>query len=127
MPIIFLMFSGLLVKHYLADFVLQPHWMLSAKGRLDAPGGYAHAAVHAVGSGIVLLACGIGAAMILAVMLAEIVVHFAIDYAKDRYTKASDVDRNPARYWQLHGLDQLAHQMTYVVIAWVTLGAAVIV
>ena len=64
------MLSGLLVKHYLADFVMQPHWMLSAKGRLDAPGGYAHAAVHAVGSGIVLLACGIGAAMIFAVMLA---------------------------------------------------------
>ena len=64
MQIVFLMISGLLVKHYLADFVMQPQWMLTAKGRLDAPGGYAHAAVHAVGSGIVLVACGIGAAIV---------------------------------------------------------------
>ena len=117
------MFSGLLVKHYLADFVMQPRWMLSAKGRLDAPGGYAHAALHAIGSGIVLAACGVGALTVLVIMAAETVVHFVIDYAKDFFSKRSDVDRNPARYWQLHGLDQLAHQMTYVLIAWYAIGS----
>lgn len=123
MPLVFVMISGLLVKHYLADFVLQPKWMLRAKGRLDAPGAYAHAGLHAIGSGIVLILCGIGAATVLAIMIAELVVHFAIDYAKDRITKISDVERNPRQYWQLHGLDQLAHQMTYVVIAWVAIGS----
>ncbi|WP_223476688.1 DUF3307 domain-containing protein [Oricola indica] len=118
MPLTFLMFSALLLKHYLADFVMQPQWMLKAKGRLDAPGGYAHAAVHGVGSGIVLLACGVGIGITAIIMAAEFVVHFAIDYGKDRISARADVERNPRRYWQLHGLDQLAHQITYVVIAW---------
>ena len=75
MPLVFVMFSGLLVKHYLADFVFQPQWMLKAKGRLDAPGGYAHAALHGAGSGLVLIACGIGATTVLAIVVAEFVVN----------------------------------------------------
>jgi len=123
MPLVFFLFSALLLKHFLADFVFQPRWMLRAKGRLDAPGGYAHAALHAVLSGLVLIFCGIGAGTILAIVAAELVIHFAIDFGKDRYTKLTDAEHNPRRYWRLHGLDQLAHQMTYVVIAWVALGS----
>lgn len=123
MPIVFFLFAGLMVKHYFADFVLQPQWMLNAKGRLDVPGGYAHAALHAAGTGIVLAFCGIELVVALAIMAVEAVVHFALDYSKDFYTRHSDVDRNPARYWQLHGLDQLAHQMTYVIIAWVAMSS----
>ena len=123
MPIVFVLFSALLVKHYLADFVFQPAWMLRGKGSLTAPGGYAHAGLHAGASGVVLAACGIAVATVLAIMAVEFAVHFAIDYAKDRYAKHTDVERNPRHYWQLHGLDQLAHQMTYVAIAWVATGA----
>lgn len=119
MPLVFAMFAGLLFKHFLADYVFQPKWMLSAKGRLDAPGGYAHAGLHALGSGIVLIACGIGAATVAAIMVGEAVVHYAIDYAKDRITLRTDTKHNPKRYWLLHGLDQFAHQMTYVAIAWI--------
>lgn len=121
MALIFAMMSGLLFKHFLADYVMQPKWMLSAKGRLDAPGGYAHAGLHAVGSGVVLIACGIGATLVAVLMTAEFVIHFAIDFAKDRFTLRADASRNPQRYWMLHGLDQLAHQMTYVAIAWIAL------
>ena len=38
------------VKHFVADYLLQPRWMLYGKGDLRKPGGYAHAGVHALGS-----------------------------------------------------------------------------
>lgn len=118
MPFDLIVMTALLVKHYFADFVLQPPWMLSAKGKLAAPGGYAHAGVHAAGSGIVLLVCGVGPTVIAAVMAAEFVVHFAIDFAKDFVTARTNADRSPKTYWRLHGLDQFAHQLTYVAITW---------
>jgi LacI family transcriptional regulator len=46
---------------------------------------------------------------------------------RDRLSPRTATPRTPtwiairADYWQLHGLDQLAHQMTYVVIAWVAM------
>lgn len=119
MPIVFVLFSTLLIKHYLADFVLQPKWMLASKGQLSAPGGYAHAALHAAGSGLLLGACGVAAPLIGTVMAGELMVHYGIDYAKDRISERSNVERSPQLFWQLHGLDQLAHQMTYVVITYV--------
>ena len=38
------------VKHFVADYLLQPGWMLHGKGDLRKPGGYAHAGMHALGS-----------------------------------------------------------------------------
>ncbi|QKV19451.1 DUF3307 domain-containing protein [Oricola thermophila] len=118
MPLVFVLFSGLLLKHFLADFVFQPRWMLAGKGRLSAPGGYVHAAVHALGSGLVLAACGIAGPVIAAVAVGEFAVHYGIDFAKDRIGEHSRAERSPRLYWQLHGLDQLAHQITYVAITY---------
>jgi hypothetical protein len=123
MPIVFVLFSSLLIKHYLADFVLQPKWMLVGKGRLSAPGGYAHAAVHAAGSGFLLAACGVTGPLVATLMAGELLVHYFIDFAKDRISERSQVEHSPKLYWQLHGLDQLAHQMTYVVITYAAMSS----
>src|SRR5262245_25372836 len=58
LALFFILFIGLEVKHYIADYFLQPAWMLVGKGDLRHPGGYAHAAVHAALSAIVLLIAG---------------------------------------------------------------------
>ncbi|GAB4352328.1 MAG: hypothetical protein Kow0026_09790 [Oricola sp.] len=121
MPVVFVLFSSLLIKHYLADFVLQPKWMLAGKGRLGAPGGYAHAAVHAAGSGLLTAACGVAGPLVAAIMAGEFLVHYGVDFAKDHISERSQVERSPKLYWQLHGLDQLAHQMTYVVITYLAM------
>jgi len=118
MPVAFVLLSCLLIKHYLADFVLQPAWMLAGKGRLSAPGGYAHAGVHAAGSALLLAACGIAGPLVAVLTAGEALVHYGIDFAKDRVSERSRAERSPKLYWQLHGLDQLAHQMTYVVITY---------
>lgn len=123
MPVVFVLFSSLLIKHYLADFVLQPKWMLAGKGQLSAPGGYVHAAMHAAGSGLLLAACGVTGPLVAGLMAGELLVHYCIDFAKDRISERSQVEHSPKLYWQLHGLDQLAHQMTYVVITYVAMAS----
>jgi len=124
MPIDFVLLSALLIKHYLADFVFQPAWMLEGKGNLGAPGGYAHAGLHAAGGALALAAAGSAASLIAAVAAAEFAVHYAIDFAKERFAGHADAERSPRLYWQMHGLDQLAHQMTYVAIAYAAAVAA---
>lgn len=123
MQTVFILLSALLFKHYLADFVFQPPWMLKGKGKLSAPGGYAHAAFHAAGTGIILVLFGVAADIVTAVMVAEFVIHYLIDFAKDRITVRSNADSSPRLFWKLHGLDQLAHQMTYIVIGYVAITA----
>jgi hypothetical protein len=56
-------------------------------------------------------------------MAGELLVHYFIDFAKDRISERSQVEHSPKLYWQLHGLDQLAHQMTYVVITYAAMSS----
>lgn len=109
----FVLFLGLELKHCVADYFLQPQWILSGKGNWRAPGGYAHAAVHAGLSGVVLLVAGTPLAATGAIILGEFVIHYALDYSKIRYSAGVKMHTLPARYWSLHGIDQLAHQLTY--------------
>ncbi len=60
--IFFGLLIGLEIKHYVADYFLQPGWMLGGKGDFRKPGGYAHAGIHAALSFLVLLVCVLGAA-----------------------------------------------------------------
>jgi hypothetical protein len=112
----FALLIGLEVKHFIADYALQPGWILAGKGDLTKAGGYAHAAIHAVMTGLVLLVCAIPAPAIGLVMLAEFVIHYALDFSKIHYSRGVHVDRRPALFWALHGLDQLMHHLTYAAI-----------
>ena len=103
---------GLELKHYAADYLLQPSWLLGGKGDLAAAGGYIHAGIHVLGTAIVLLAAGIGIIAIALICLAEFFVHYAIDYVKYRYGRV-DMAAAPWRFWALHGFDQMLHQLTY--------------
>ena len=119
----FILFIGLEVKHYVADYFLQPAWMLGGKGDFRHPGGYAHAAVHVVLSGVVLLVAGTPVATLALLLAAEYVVHYALDFSKIHYSRGVHVDTNPRRFWALHGVDQLTHQLTYAAMIFVVLQA----
>lgn len=121
--IFFGLLIGLEIKHYIADYFLQPGWMLGGKGDLRHPGGYAHAGIHAGFSFIVLLACGTPLGLAALLLVAEFVVHYTLDYAKIHYSKGVHVDSRPRRFWALHGLDQLTHQLTYAAMIYVVLRA----
>jgi hypothetical protein len=117
----FILFIGLELKHYIADYFLQPAWILIGKGDLRHPGGYAHAGIHAAMSAVVLLVAGTPLPILAALVVAEFVVHYALDYAKIQYSKGVHVDTRPSRFWALHGIDQLTHQLTYAAMIYVVL------
>jgi hypothetical protein len=117
----FLLFIGLELKHYIADYFLQPGWMLGGKGDFRQPGGYAHAGIHAGLSAVVLLVAGTPLATLAALVVAEFVVHYGLDYAKIHYSKGVHVDTQPRRFWSLHGVDQITHQLTYAAMIYIAL------
>ncbi|MEO6396269.1 MAG: DUF3307 domain-containing protein [Devosia sp.] len=122
-----LLFIGLLIgfeiKHTIADYFLQPGWILAGKGDITKPGGYAHAGVHAAFSAVVLLIFGTAPGLIAMLFAAEFVLHYALDFAKIHYSAGVHVDRKPARFWALHGIDQLGHQLTYAAMIYAVLSA----
>ncbi len=102
------------LKHYLADFQWQTIWMVAGKGAYTGMGGVAHAGLHAALSIPVLMVTGCTPMTILALAVAEFVVHLNIDWAKARLELRWNLTPDKRGYWQLFGLDQLAHQLTYI-------------
>ena len=101
------------VKHFVADYLVQPGWMLRGKGDMRQPGGYAHAGVHAIGSLPALLVAAPGTSEVAALVAVEFAVHYTIDFSKASLSSRSLAGPDTQAYWTLHGADQLMHQMTY--------------
>jgi|JI10StandDraft_1071094.scaffolds.fasta_scaffold75673_2 hypothetical protein len=114
---------GLELKHYIADYFLQPGWMLAGKGNFFHAGGYVHAGIHAGLSLLVLLLVGTPIGLSLALVAAEFALHYGLDYAKIHYSSGVHVENRPRRFWVLHGVDQVAHQLTYVATIFVVVKA----
>lgn len=126
----------LVVKHFLADGPMQTAYQVRNKGVLGHPGGLIHAGVHAGMSGLCLAlwaglypaagaAVAAHASLVTALLLAEFVLHYMIDFMKmrvDQKFRWSSVDRDgfltvrsPAFFFSFL-LDQACHHMTYVVM-----------
>ncbi len=106
------------LKHVLADFCLQWPFMLIGHARYLHAGRAVHCLVHVVFTGVVLLVMPTPAALIAAIVLVEWVVHFHIDWLKAMHGQATQYDTADRRYWIAFGMDQLAHQLTYIALAW---------
>ena len=107
------------LKHFVADFLLQPTYVYSNKGNYGHPGGLIHTGLHMLGTVPVLMLLGMGPLAIALVVVAEGIVHYHLDFAKDRIGTRLNIQITQWRYWALFGLDQVLHQMTYVAILWV--------
>jgi hypothetical protein len=122
---VLLLLVGLELKHFVADYLLQPTWLLVGKGDLLAPGGYLHAGIHVAGTLPILLLAQVAMPLLAMLLVAEFFIHYAIDFGKYRLGDKVDVMVTPARFWAVHGLDQLLHQLTYAGIVFFALSAAV--
>ncbi|WP_132080345.1 DUF3307 domain-containing protein [Sinorhizobium americanum] len=116
-----MMIACLQLKHFVADYVLQPPWVLRGKGDLRMIGGYVHAGTHALGTVPALLLVGVDLGRIVVLVLAEFIVHYLIDYAKAFLSLRSSADASTRVYWAMHGADQLMHQLTYAGLILATL------
>ena len=103
------------IKHCYADFVLQTYMQTVKKGVWMDPVGISHTLDHIYCSLIALLLFSLfvplSAFSILLVSLVEGIIHYLVDYAKVKY---GSKDNTKPIFWTQFGLDQLAHQATYL-------------
>lgn len=107
---------ALQAKHLFFDFLVQTPFMYTNKGRYGHPGGLVHAGLHGIGTLCVLLAFAVGPWIALAVSLAEAVVHYNVDWGKEKINKRLRLTTAKYGFWVLLGADQAIHQFTYVAI-----------
>jgi hypothetical protein len=112
-----LIFTLLIVKHFIVDFPLQTKYQWSNKGTYGHPGGILHSGLHGIGTYLCLFWYAPIAAVYLA--LADMVIHYHVDWAKMNLNAKMGWGPNThEEFWWLLGLDQLLHYLTYVVIVW---------
>ena len=105
------------IKHWYADFVLQTYMQTVKKGVWLHPVGISHSLEHTYTSMIALLIGSfflpINPITIIAICLVEGILHYLIDFVKVKY---GSKDTTKPRFWTEFGLDQLAHQTTYLIM-----------
>jgi hypothetical protein len=106
------------IKHWYADFKIQTYMQTVKKGVWLDPVGISHTLDHGWGTLVLLLIFSlfhpIGAVTIVAVAVIEGIYHYLIDYTKVKY---GCKDNTKPLFWNQFGLDQLAHQTSYLAIA----------
>lgn len=105
-------------KHVIGDFFLQTPRMLVDRNRYLHLGRAQHAGIHAVLSGVSLLIVGAPPIFTVIICAIELALHYHIDFFKGRISDAAGHTPADAGYWRAFGLDQLAHQLTYVGMIW---------
>lgn len=107
--------TGLLVKHFIFDYPAQFKFMLDNKGTYLHEGGVYHALFHGMGTAAVFIIAGMPeVAPVLGII--DTLIHYHVDYAKSWINTRMELKPNNDRFWHLLGLDQLAHQLTYVLL-----------
>ena len=105
----------MIVKHYIADFVLQTDWM--ARGKERARGWFGpllvHAGLHGLGTLLIVL---VARPDLWWLAPADFAVHAVIDRAKALASLRLRWPVSDPRFWWLMGFDQLLHQVTNIVV-----------
>jgi hypothetical protein len=115
---IFFLLLILQIKHWFVDFVNQSQEEINTKGIYGHGIGLMHSAKHGVGTALcILIVFGIPY-MLVSIMVGflDFILHYHIDFVKMKFGNR-DIT-NPA-FWTQLGLDQMAHQMTYLGIAYI--------
>ena len=101
------------IKHFIADFLLQFNYMIEEKGRYLATGGVQHSAIHGILTYFILLYfTNPHTASMLALL--DFVIHYHIDWAKMNLSQGLTTDNH--KFWIWLGFDQMLHYLTYILI-----------
>ncbi len=105
------------IKHWYADFKIQTYMQTVKKGVWLDPVGLSHSLDHVWCSLVALLVGSffipLNLLLVVVLCFVEGVLHYAIDYIKVKY---GCKDNTKPIFWSQFGLDQLSHQVTYLLI-----------
>lgn len=114
---------ALQIKHWYADFCIQTYMQTVKKGVWLHPTGISHSLEHVTASMFVLLLVSffvtINPITIIWITISEGILHYIIDFVKVKY---GCKDNTKPLFWNQFGLDQLAHQLTYLLMACILVG-----
>ncbi len=116
-----LMILGLQLKHIICDGPLQTLQMVQDKSHYGKPQGLLHAAIHIVGTVVVLAVSGLPLALILGLAALDGVLHYHIDFVKENVVKLKRWKTADGPFWWALTTDQALHHMTYVGLVWLAL------
>ena len=107
------------LKHCYADFVLQTYMQTVKKGVWLDPIGISHTTDHMYCTLAVLVLFNffvpIGVISMIGITIVEGIIHYFVDFTKVKY---GSKDNTKPIFWTQFGLDQLAHQITYLWMVW---------
>jgi hypothetical protein len=113
-----LLLLALQVKHVICDGPLQTLQMVRDKSVYLKPLGIAHALIHCLGSFAVLAFSGLPLALVAQLVLLEFVLHYHIDYIKEKVVQHYGWYHSDGPFWWALIADQTLHHMTYVMLVW---------
>mgnify|MGYP006271425455 CR=1 FL=1 len=106
---LFVILFLLQLKHWYIDFVNQTPEEVKSKGVYGKPIGVWHSLKHAIATGIIFTFVDYTIAIV--VFCFDLILHYHIDYAKMNF---GCQDINNPKFWNHLGLDQLLHQLCYI-------------
>lgn len=109
---IILILSLLMIKHFYVDFVHQTTEHVINKGTYGHPKGLEHSIWHGALTALIFY-IWLEADVALLLGLVDFFLHYHIDYVKMRY---GEKDSTKKTYWVQFGFDQLAHNLTYILL-----------
>ena len=115
--------AALQVKHFICDGPLQTRAMVEAKGHYGRLRGLLHAFIHAAGTAVVLAGFGFAASTVLLLGLLDFAIHYHVDFTKENVVRRAGWTPSQAQFWWALSADQTAHQLTYLLIAYIALGS----
>lgn len=110
------------LKHYAVDFYFQTYEQTVRKGIYGDLVGITHSLEHSLGTAIAMIMFSMffpmSVAIIIVTTILEGLLHYHIDWFKvNKGTK----DVKSDLFWNQFGMDQLAHQLTYLLMAYILL------
>jgi hypothetical protein len=111
--------TAFMLKHFLADFVLQTPYQVANKGTLGHPGGLIHVGIHLLLTLLVLSVClplplVLMLPLLFMILVGEACIHYTMDWCKSNIVHMTGWTASDPVYWWLTGFDQLVHGLTYV-------------
>lgn len=117
--LVLLAMAYLLIKHCVADFLLQTENQRRTKGDYGAIGGITHSAAHILFTvPVFFLLPPIGVGAVAALLTGEFAIHYHLDWAKDQILRRNKWTTRDTAFWWALGVDQLCHGLTYIALLW---------
>jgi hypothetical protein len=118
---IYALLSLLFLKHWYIDFVNQSDEEIAGKGTYGQAHGVMHSIKHGVATFIIFMVFTGGFEPSVILGFIDFVLHYHIDWVKMNINRRWGYTIENPKFWMWLGADQLAHQLTYIMLVWLAI------